>query len=101
MLSDFINKLISILSPPWSQGRKHNSENVQRTLHTKGNGNGVLCVCVCVFIKLHITAQSGLVILVMWCICVCCLPIYSERLACERIGRGHTGGRSHKIFHPP
>ena len=27
----------------------------------------VLCVCVCVFIKLHITAQSGLVILVILC----------------------------------
>ena len=26
-----------------------------------------LCVCVCVFIKLHITAQSGLVILVILC----------------------------------
>ena len=32
------------------------------------------CVCVCVFIKLHITAQSGLVILVILChsrVCVC------------------------------
>ena len=27
----------------------------------------VVCVCVCVFIKLHITAQSGLVILVILC----------------------------------
>ena len=26
-----------------------------------------VCVCVCVFIKLHITAQSGLVILVILC----------------------------------
>ena len=26
-----------------------------------------MCVCVCVFIKLHITAQSGLVILVILC----------------------------------
>ena len=26
-----------------------------------------LCLCVCVFIKLHITAQSGLVILVILC----------------------------------
>ena len=26
-----------------------------------------ICVCVCVFIKLHITAQSGLVILVTLC----------------------------------
>ena len=35
-----------------------------------------VCVCVCVFIKLHITAQSGLVILVILChsrarVCVC------------------------------
>ena len=29
-------------------------------------------MCVCVFIKLHITAQSGLVILVIRvCVCVC------------------------------
>ena len=27
----------------------------------------LVCVCVCVFIKLHITAQSGLVILVILC----------------------------------
>ena len=26
-----------------------------------------VCVCVCIFIKLHITAQSGLVILVILC----------------------------------
>ena len=26
-----------------------------------------VCVCVCVFIKLHMTAQSGLVILVILC----------------------------------
>ena len=26
-----------------------------------------VCVCVCVFIELHITAQSGLVILVILC----------------------------------
>ena len=26
-----------------------------------------VCVCVCVFINLHITAQSGLVILVILC----------------------------------
>ena len=31
------------------------------TIHT------YMCVCVCVFIKLHITAQSGLVILVILC----------------------------------
>ena len=38
-----------------------------------------VCVCVCVFIKLHITAQSGLVILVIYatridppkCVCMC------------------------------
>ena len=34
-----------------------------------------VCVSVCVFIKLHITAQSGLVILVILChsrcVCVC------------------------------
>ena len=28
----------------------------------------ITCVCVCVFIKLHITAQSGLVILVYVCV---------------------------------
>ena len=27
----------------------------------------IVCVCVCVFIKLHITAQSGLIILVILC----------------------------------
>ena len=32
--------------------------------HTRHTG---VCMCVCVFIKLHITAQSGLVILVILC----------------------------------
>ena len=48
-------------------------------------------VCVCVFIKLHITAQSGLVILVTLChshssppnVCVCVLDI-------NRSGLNHT-----------
>ena len=40
-----------------------------------------VCVCVCVFIKLHITAQSGLVILVILChsrcVCVCvCVCVF-------------------------
>ena len=71
-----------------------------------------VCVCVCVFIKLHITAQSGLVILVIilchsrWssqggindtCVCVCCHPIYTGRQVCGRTSRVHTGGRSHRI----
>ena len=40
-------------------------------------------MCVCVFIKLHITAQSGLVILVILChsrcvcVCVCVFSSYS------------------------
>ena len=28
-------------------------------------------------------------------------PIYSGRQACGRTSRGHTGGRSHSISHPP
>ena len=32
--------------------------------------------------------------------CVCCHPIYSGHLACERASRGHTGGRSHRISPP-
>ena len=32
-------------------------------------------------------------------VCVCFLPIYSGRHG--RISRGHPGGRSHRIFHPP
>ena len=33
--------------------------------------------------------------------CVCCHPIYSGRQVCGRTSRGHTGGRSHRISHPP
>ena len=33
--------------------------------------------------------------------CVCCHPIYSGRQACGRTSPGHTGGRSHRISHPP
>ena len=35
------------------------------------------------------------------CACVCCYPFYSGRQVCGRTGRGHTGGRPHRIFHPP
>ena len=31
---------------------------------------------------------------------VCCHPIYSGRQTCGRTSRGHTGGRSHRIFPP-
>ena len=53
-----------------------------------------LCVCVCVFIKLHITAQSGLVILVILChscVCVFLLPILLDFNG--RPSQGHTGRR--------
>ena len=35
--------------------------------------------------------------------CVCFLPIHSGHQVrwTYRTGRGHTGGRSHRIFHPP
>ena len=33
---------------------------------------------------------------------VCCHPINSGRqVICGRISRGHTGGRPHRISHPP
>ena len=35
------------------------------------------------------------------CVCVCFLPSYSGRQACGRTSRGHTGGRTHRISHPP
>ena len=61
---------------------------------------------VCIFIKLHITAQSGPVILVIPCHshCVCVCVFLSFILDIKFVGhtsRGHTGGRSHRIFHPP
>ena len=41
-----------------------------------------VCVCVCVF-------------------SVCFLPIHSGHKFVGRTSRGHTGGRSHRISHPP
>ena len=35
----------------------------------------------------------------IYCVCVCCHPIYSGRRACGRTSRSHTGGSSHGI--PP
>ena len=36
------------------------------------------------------------------CVCrVCCHPIYSGHQVCGRTSRGHTGGRSHMLSHPP
>ena len=32
---------------------------------------------------------------------MCCRPIYSGRQVCGRTSRGHTGGKSHRISHPP
>ena len=34
-------------------------------------------------------------------VCVCCYPICSGRQTYGRTSRGHTGGRSHGISHPP
>ena len=33
-------------------------------------------------------------------LCVCCRPVYSGRQTCGRTSRGHTGGRSHRIYPP-
>ena len=30
-----------------------------------------------------------------------CHPVHPRRQACGRTSRGHTGGRSHRISHPP
>ena len=58
-------------------------------------------VCVCVFIKLHITTQSGPE-------CVCVFSSHSfwtssslDVPAGVTQEEGHTGRRSHRIFHPP
>ena len=100
--------------------------SVARTTRWKWCESPSLTDCVCVFIKLHITAQFGHVILVIIymplalilpskggsmilcvsvcvcvCVCVCCPPIFSGRQASGRTSRGHTGGRSHRISHPP
>ena len=105
------------------------------TFHNKSPGTfyrvilfSVCVVCVCVFIKLHITAQSGLVILVILCHsrwssqargdqwyllrkplikrdrgeCVCVFfPFILDIKFVGRTSRGHTGGSSHRISHPP
>ena len=68
-----------------------------------------VCMCVCVFIKLHITAQSGLVILVILChsrwssqggindMCVCVCSFYLFWTS----GLWTYQPRSHGISHPP
>ena len=35
------------------------------------------------------------------CVCVCCHPVWSERLVCRHTSRSHTGGRSLRISSPP
>ena len=67
-------------------------------------------------LQLHITEQSGPVILVILChshwqwyllrkpLCVCLCVFFPFILDIKFVGhtsRGHTGGRSHMIFHPP
>ena len=47
-----------------------------------------LCVCVCVFIKLHITTRG---------VCVF-FPFILDIKFVGPTSRGHTGGRSHRIF---
>ena len=52
------------------------------------------CVCVCVCIKLHILCHL--------CVCVCFFfPFILDMKFVGRTSRGHTGGRSHRISHPP
>ena len=45
------------------------------------------------------TRQRGVCVCV--CVCMFFFPIYSGLQACGRTSRGHTGGRSHRISHPP
>ena len=66
-----------------------------------------VCVCMCVFIKLHITAQSGLVILVILCpsrVCVCVFSSHSfwtssslDVPAGVKQEEGHTGFLIHLL----
>ena len=54
-----------------------------------------------VIIFRQLCGRSSLAIVCV-CVCVCVLlPIYSGRQACGRTSPGHTGGRSHRISHPP
>ena len=50
------------------------------------------------FVLLSILAVYCSVVCV---VCVCYHPVYSGRQVCGRTSRGHTGGRLHRIFHPP
>ena len=51
------------------------------------------------YIHTYITVQSGLVILVCVCVCVCVFfPFILDIKFVRRTSRGHTGGRSHRIF---
>ena len=59
-----------------------------------------VCVCVCVFIKLHITAQSGLVILVILCHSRCVCVVISFILDVRFVGvpAGVTQKEGHTRF---
>ena len=58
----------------------------------KNKNETIVCVCVCVFI-----------ICVCVCVCVCFFSSHSfwTSSSLDVPSRGHTGGRSHRIFHPP
>ena len=49
-----------------------------------GFDSGLVCVCVCIYV----------------CVCVF-FPFILDIKFVGRTSRGHTGGRSHRISHPP
>ena len=62
----------------------------------------------CVSMRVYPDADQGAVLgKAAWPVLIvfegggCCHPIYSGRQACGRTSRGHTGGRLHRISHPP
>ena len=62
-----------------------------------------VCVCLCVFIKLpcHPSHSShSMPLALILCVCVF-FPFILDIKFVGRISRGHTGGRSHRISHPP
>ena len=58
------------------------------------------CYCAPLFSHTHYWYKVSVFKLSRVCVCVCFLPIYSGNQV-GRTSRGHAGGKSHGISHPP
>ena len=82
---------------PGSNSRPNVSEGYEVPTELPGSTGSYIS-----FIGVRLSIKGGLCFIELWCVCVCVFfPFILDIKFVGRTSRGHTGGRSHRISHPP